>query len=109
MKGLDELMKQAQRMQSHLEDAQRELQDKEFVGQALAGEVVVRGNGRYQILDIEMSPAVYAAGREAVAEAVKAGFNDLVQKVEIFSKQKMGGLMQGIELPGDFKNPLSGD
>lgn len=102
MKGLSELMKQAQEMQKNIEAAQQELIAKAVEGIALAGKAKVVVNGRYNVLRVELSDDLMREDKSIVQDAIAAAFNDAAQKIEDFSKQKMGSLMAGANLPKDL-------
>lgn len=102
MKGLSELMKQAQEMQKNIEAAQKELIAKEVYGVALAGKVRVKMNGRYNVLGVELSNDIMTEDKAVIQDAIAAAFNDAAQKIEDYSKNKMGSLMSGVDLPKDF-------
>lgn len=102
MKGLSDLMKQAQEMQKNIEAAQRELVAKQVEGVALAGKAKVVLNGRYNCIRVELSDALLTESKNVVQDAVAAAFNNAAQKIEEYSKEKMGSLMQNANLPQDF-------
>ena len=102
MKGLTDLMKQAQAMQKNIETAQQELIAKEVIGVALAGMVRVVVNGRYNCKRVELSDSLLKQDKAVIQDAIAAAFNDAAQKIEDFSKSKMSSLMSGVDLPTNF-------
>lgn len=104
MKGLSDLMKQAQEMQKNIEAAQQELIAKQVEGVALAGNVKVVMNGRYNAISVYLSDNIMTENKAVLQDAIVAAINDAAQKIEDFSKAKMGSLMQGANLPQDFGN-----
>ena len=63
MKGITDLMQQAQKMQADMQKAQEELAQKEVTGEAAAGLVRVTMNGRHDVkrvrIDDSLPPDVY--------------------------------------------------
>lgn len=104
MKGLSELMKQAQEMQKSIEAAQKELIAKEVEGVSLAGKVKVVLNGRYNCKRVELSNDMMQEEKAVIQDAIAAAFNNAAQKIEEYSKTKMSGLMAGANLPTDLGN-----
>lgn len=99
MKGLAELMKQAQSMQKNIEQAQQELIAKEVEGVALAGMVKIVLNGRYNCKRVEFGEDFLKQDKVVMQDAIAAAINDAAQKIEDFSKTKMSGLMSGVDMP----------
>jgi DNA-binding YbaB/EbfC family protein len=104
MKGLSELMKQAQEMQKNIEAAQKELIAKEVEGISLAGKVKVVLNGRYNCKRVELSNDMMQEDKAVIQDAIAAAFNNAAQRIEEFSKTKMSNLMAGSNFPTDFAN-----
>ncbi|MBP9722505.1 MAG: YbaB/EbfC family nucleoid-associated protein [Gammaproteobacteria bacterium] len=102
MKGLSDLMKQAQAMQKSIEATQQELINYVVTGVALAGDIRVKINGKYDCLGIEMSDNLLKQSKIVIQDAVAAAYNDAAKKIEEYSKSKMSNLMAGVNLPTDF-------
>ena len=56
--NINNLMKQAQKMQQQMQKVQGELEEKEFVASAGGGAVTVKANGKKEILSINIEPDV---------------------------------------------------
>lgn len=106
MKGLDDLMKQAQQMQSKLQQAQQEMANREVVGESGAGMVKVTMTGRHDVKRVEIDPSLLAEDKEMLEDLLAAAVNDAVRKVEAEHKGMASSLTEGIELPGGFKLPF---
>jgi len=99
MKGLGDLMKQAQEMQSRLADAQTEIASMEVIGESGAGLVKVTMNGRYEVKRVTIDPFVMSEQTEVLEDLLAAACNDTVRKVEKAQSDKMGALTGGLNLP----------
>ena len=99
MKGLGDLMKQAQEMQSRLADAQTEIAAMEVIGESGAGLVKVTMNGRYEVKRVTIDPFVMSEQTEVLEDLLAAACNDTVRKVEKAQSDKMGALTGGLNLP----------
>lgn len=109
MKGaLSNLLKQAQQMQTNLQQAQEELERQEISGEAGGGMVKLIMNGRYDTRRVEIDPSLLAEGtdKEMLEDLITAAVNDAVRKVEAVSKEKMAGMVGGLNLPEGFKMPF---
>ena len=103
MKGIGDLMKQAQEMQSKLQDAQAKMATIEVHGESGAGMVKVTMNCRYEVKRVEIDPSLMSENKEILEDLVAAACNDTVRRVEKTQAEKMSELTGGINLPfGNF-------
>lgn len=102
MKDIGSLMKQAQQMQSQMKQMQEEIQNLEIVGEAGAGLVKVKMNGRHDVKAVTIDPSLLQEDAEMLEDLVAAAVNDAVRKVEAVSKEKMGSLTGGLSMPPGF-------
>jgi hypothetical protein len=106
MKGLGDLMKQAQEMQERIQSLQAEVARLEVKGESGAGLVRVTLNGRYEARRVEIDPSVLVEGREMVEDLVAAAFNDAARRLERARREKISGLAQDLGLPPGFQMPV---
>ncbi|MGB0135174.1 YbaB/EbfC family nucleoid-associated protein [Dokdonella sp.] len=107
MKGpLAGLMQQAQRMQEEMKRAQEELAQLEVTGQSGGGLVSVLMSGNHEVRRVNIDRKLFADDAEMAEDLVAAAFNDAVNKVAEQSKERMGGLASGMNLPPGFKMPF---
>lgn len=103
MTDLGDLMKQAQQMQSKLQDAQQEIADLEVQGESGAGMVKVTMNGRYEVKRVSIDPQLLNEQKEVLEDLLAAACNDTVRRVEKVQSEKMssisGGLLSGMNMP----------
>jgi len=103
MKGIGDLMKQAQEMQSKLQEAQAKMATIEVHGESGAGMVKVTMNCRYEVKRVEIDPSLMSENKEILEDLVAAACNDTVRRVEKTQAEKMSELTGGINLPfGNF-------
>ena len=106
MKGLNDLMQQAQEMQKKMQDSQAELANLEVSGEAGAGLVKVTMNGRHDVKRVNIDPSLMQEDKEMLEDLIAAAVNDCVRRVERESQEKMQEFTQGIPLPEGFKLPF---
>ncbi len=110
MVNLQEMMKQAQRMQEQMQKkmaaAQEELAALELVGESGAGLVKVHMNGRHDVRRVALDPALLQEDREFIEDLIAAAINDAVRKVDEQSRQRMEQVGAGMGLPPGFKLPF---
>ncbi len=94
--NLQKMMKQAQEMQTRL---QEELGTLEVEAQVGGGMVVVKMSGHKQLLSVRIDPEVLdPEDPEMLQDLVLAAVNQATQKVDEALQSKLGGLTSG--LPG---------
>ncbi|MEW6996589.1 YbaB/EbfC family nucleoid-associated protein [Colwelliaceae bacterium BS250] len=104
--GMGNLMKQAQQMQAKMAKAQEEIAAMEVIGEAGAGMVKVTMLGNHNVRRIEIDESLMEDDKEMVEDLVAAAFNDAVRRVEETSKDKMGALTGGMQMPPGMKMPF---
>ncbi|WP_370300034.1 YbaB/EbfC family nucleoid-associated protein [Abyssibacter sp.] len=107
MKGaLGNLMRQAQEMQSKMQQKQQELAEKETEGQSGAGMIKVVMNGRHEVKRVTIDPSVLEEDKEFLEDLVAAAVNDAVARVEEQNKEVMSDLTSGLNLPPGMNLPF---
>lgn len=106
MKGLGDLMKQAQAMQERMQSLQEEMAAMEVDGESGAGLVRVTMNGRHEVRRVNIDPSLLGEDKEVLEDLIAAACNDAVQKVGRAQQEKMAGMASGLGLPLD-KMPFS--
>ena len=92
------MMKQAQEMQTRLQEQMNGLSVEATAG---GGMVTVTMNGHKQLLAVRIDPEVVSKDDVAMLQdLVVAAVNDAGRKVDETMKQSLGGMMGGLGLPG---------
>jgi nucleoid-associated protein EbfC len=100
-KGMGDLLKQMQKMQTTIEKMQEELATKTVEGTAGGGMVKVTANGRQEIIEIKIDPEVVnPKDVEMLEELVLAAVNQAREKAEKLQQEGLSGLTAGLPLPG---------
>jgi DNA-binding YbaB/EbfC family protein len=106
MKGLGQLMKQAQEMQANMEKAQAELAQLEVEGEAGGGMVKVRMTCKHQVREVALEDDLLTDEKDMLEDLIAAAFNDAARKVESTVQERMSSLAGGLSLPGGLKLPF---
>ena len=106
MKGLSDIMKQAQQMQEQMQKAQQELAQKEVQGESGAGLVKVVMNGRHDVKSVKIDDSLFTEEKEILEDLVAAAMNDAVRKVEANNQEAMASFTSGLQMPPGFKMPF---
>ena len=103
---LGPLMKQAQRTQSEMAQAQEELANLEVQGAAGGGLVKLTMTCRHEVRDIRIDDSLLGDDRGMLEDILVAAFNDTLRKIENTVQEKYAGMAAGAGLPGGFKLPF---
>jgi hypothetical protein len=106
MKGLGDLMKQAQQMQANMQKMQEELAKAEVKGEAGAGLISVIMNGRHDVKRVNIDDSLMNEDKEMLEDLLAAAVNDAVRKVEQQNREQMAKMTAGMGIPPDFKMPF---
>jgi DNA-binding YbaB/EbfC family protein len=106
MKGLSQLMRQAQEMQANMQRAQDELASMEVEGTAGGGMVKVIVTCKHEVRRVTIEPALLGDDKEMLEDLIAAAFNDARVKVERTVQEKLSAVTGGLALPGGMKLPF---
>ena len=101
--GMQNMLKQAQKMQEDMQAKQAELEAEEYEISAGGGVVGVKINGKKEILSVNISPEVVDPDDiETLEDLIVAAVNEGIKKVEAVSSEEMQKITGSIGLPGMF-------
>ncbi len=101
MKGVGNMMKQAQKLQAKMLRMQEELADKTVEATAGGGMIKAVANGRQQILSIHIEKEVVDPDDvEMLQDLILAAVNDALAKSQEMVSGEMGKLTGGLKIPG---------
>ncbi len=96
---MNNIMKQAQKLQNDLMRAQEKMKSLELEGSAGGGMVKVIGDGSGKISEVKINPeAVDADDVEFLEDLVLAAFNKYQEEIDKVTKEQMGPLANGLNL-----------
>ena len=101
--NMNNLVKQAQKLQKEMEQMQKDLETKEFEASVGGGAVIVKANGKKEVTSINIKPEVVDADDvEMLEDLVLSAVNEALRKAEEETSNKMGKLTGGMNIPGLF-------
>ena len=101
MKGMGNMMKQAQKLQTKMLRLQEELAEKTVETSAGGGMVKVVANGKQQIVSLEIEKDVIdPEDAEMLQDLVLAAVNDALAKAQEMVSSEMAKLTGGMNIPG---------
>ena len=101
MKGMGNMMKQAQKLQAKMLRLQEELAEKTVETSSGGGMVKVVANGRQQIVSIEIEKEVVdPEDIEMLQDLLLAAVNEALTRAQEMVSEEMGKLTGGLNIPG---------
>ena len=95
--NMNNLMKQAQRMQRQMEEKTKEMEEKEWEATAGGGAVTVKISGKKEVLSVKLDPEVVDPDDiEMLEDLIVAATNEALRKVEEESAEMMSALTGGL-------------
>lgn len=103
MRGMNDLVRQAQMMHKKMEKLQEELAEREVEAAAGGGMVSVTATCNGEIRAIKIDPAcVDPEDVEMLQDLVMAAINEAVKKGKDTAEEEMKGITGGVNIPGMF-------
>ena len=106
MADMNQLLKQAQKMQEQMQKAQEELARMEVTGESGAGLVKITINGKHEVRNVALDPSLMTEERGLVEDLIAAAMNAAVKKVAENNRSSLANMTAGLNLPEGFKLPL---
>ena len=95
--NMNNLMKQAQKMQKQMEETQAALEEKEYEATAGGGVITVKINGKKEITEVKIDPeAVDPDDVETLEDLVVAAVNSAIQMQAEDEKSSMSKITGGM-------------
>lgn len=95
--NMNNLMKQAQRMQKQMEEKTKEMEDKEWEATAGGGAVTVRVSGKKEVLSVKLTEEVVdPEDIEMLEDLIVAATNEALRKMEEESSSAMESITGGL-------------
>ncbi|MFT5487766.1 MAG: DNA-binding YbaB/EbfC family protein [Paracoccaceae bacterium] len=107
MKNFGNLMKQAQEMQTKMQEMQDRLAEVDVTGAAGGGMVTVVMNAKSEMKSVKIDPSLFKSeDAEVVEDLIVAACNDAKVKAEARMQEEMAQITGGLNLPPGMKLPF---
>lgn len=101
--NMNNLLKQAQKMQQQMQDMQKDIENKEFEASVGGGVVKITVTGKKEVKRIQLQPEVVDPDDiETLEELIVAAFNEASKKADETMSNELGKITGGMNLPGMF-------
>ena len=102
--NMSKLLKQAQEMQTQIEEVQNQLSDMIIDAESGGGMVSVKVNGKQEVLELNIEESALKEEKELLEDLIISAINKGLSKAQAESQSKMnsvtGGMMGGMKIPG---------
>ncbi len=100
-KGMNKILKQAQKMQAEMAKAQAKLKETEVEGTAGGGMVKVKMNGSQEVLSVSINQEVVDPQEvEMLEDLIMAAFKNAQDQISELTNSTLGGITGGMNIPG---------
>ncbi len=107
MKNLNQMMKQAQQLQTQMAEMQKRLEEVEVVGNSGGGMIQATVNGKGDVKRLKIDPnLIDPTEAEMLEDLIVAACQDAKAKAETQSQAEMSKITGGLNLPGGMKLPF---
>lgn len=101
--NMNNVIKQAQKMQEEMERVQKETEAEEVEAASGGGAVKVVATGKKEIKSIKIDPdAVDPEDVETLEDLVMSAVNEAIKKADEMMSERMSAITGGINIPGLF-------
>ncbi|MBK1647232.1 YbaB/EbfC family nucleoid-associated protein [Rhabdochromatium marinum] len=104
--GIGNMLKQAQKMQQGMQEAQERLAQEEVTGESGGGMVKITMNGKYEMRKVELDPSLLEDDKDMLEDLIAAAANDAVHRITEKQQASMAELTAGLPLPPGMKLPF---
>jgi DNA-binding YbaB/EbfC family protein len=107
MVNINQFLKQAQSMQTKMQEMQEKLEASEFEGKSGGGMIMLKLSGKGDLKSINIDKSVINPDdKEMLEDLIVAAYNDGKAKADAASNESMSGALGGMSLPPGFKMPF---
>lgn len=101
--NMNQMLKQAQKMQENMQNLQADLEQREYTATSGGGLVEVTVDGKHLIKNIKISPdAVDPDDSEMLEDLITVAVNEAIGNAIKTSEEEMGAITSGLNMPGLF-------
>lgn len=101
--NIQQLARQAQKMQEDMDTVTKELEEKDYTATAGGGAVTVTVKGTMELSSIEIKPEVVdPEDVEMLSDLVLAAVNEAIRNAKAEKEEKLEKISGGINIPGLF-------
>lgn len=101
--NMNQMIKQAQKMQEDMANLQADLEEREYCATSGGGMVEVTVDGKHLIKSIKISPdAVDPDDAEMLEDLITVAVNEAISNAIKTSEEEMGAITSGLNMPGLF-------
>ncbi len=101
--NLQQLARQAQKMQEKMAEITAELEEKEYTASSGGGAVKATVTGKMEVKSVEIQPEVIDPDdAEMLGDLVTAAVNEALRAASTEREEKIGALSGGVNIPGMF-------
>jgi len=101
--NMNQMLKQAQKMQEDMANLQADLEQREYTATSGGGMIEVTVDGKHLIKNIKINPdAIDPDDSEMLEDLITVAVNEAISNAIKTSEEEMGAITSGLNMPGLF-------
>ena len=101
--NMNQMLKQAQKMQEDMANLQADLEQREYTASSGGGMVEITVDGKHLIKNIKINPdAIDPDDSEMLEDLITVAVNEAISNAIKTSEEEMGAITSGLNMPGLF-------
>lgn len=101
--NMNQMLKQAQKMQEDMANLQADLEQREYTATSGGGLIEVTVDGKHLIKNIKINPdAIDPDDSEMLEDLITVAVNEAISNAIKTSEEEMGAITSGLNMPGLF-------
>ncbi len=101
--NMNQMLKQAQKMQEDMANLQADLEQREYIASSGGGMIEVTVDGKHLIKNIKINPdAIDPDDSEMLEDLITVAVNEAISNAIKTSEEEMGAITSGLNMPGLF-------
>jgi DNA-binding YbaB/EbfC family protein len=101
--NMNQMLKQAQKMQEDMANLQADLEQREYTASSGGGMIEVTVDGKHLIKNIKINPdAIDPDDSEMLEDLITVAVNEAISNAIKTSEEEMGAITSGLNMPGLF-------
>lgn len=99
LSSMQGILEKAKSMQDDLNRKNKEIESKEFEGSSKGGNVIIKMNGKMEVLSVNINEEFFNKNdKTAVEDMVQAAINDVNNKISKEKKKSLGSLGKALNI-----------
>lgn len=103
--SIQQILKEAEKLQAKMQEAQKELEKVMVTGEAGGGAVKIQMTAKFKNPKVTLAKDIFDGNdKEMLEDLITSALNDLTNKIDKETQGKIQSLTNGVKLPGNLND-----